>query len=98
MVKTLCRKLETFLCYLTVHVVLCFDEFASVNLARVGLTGDDVTLGFMQNFYGDSDRHGVKLQHNKQVTDIKHNLQYSLIFINPPSKIDHHSIRRNIFI
>lgn len=76
----------TLLCYLTVHVVLCFDEFASVNLARVGLTGDDVTLGFMQNFNRDSDRHDENLQHNNnQVTEAKHHIIHLVVIKNRKS-------------
>lgn len=50
--------------YLAVHVVLSLDQLAPVNLPVVGFTGDYVSLCFMKNFDGHSNRHLNKLSVN----------------------------------
>lgn len=42
---------------LTVHVVLSFNQLSTVHLASVGLTGDDVSLCFVQDLDGYTDGH-----------------------------------------
>ena len=44
---------------LRVHVVLRLHQFSPVHLAFIRFHRDDVALGFMQNFDGNSDRHRV---------------------------------------
>ena len=43
---------------LTVHIVLRFDEFAAVHLARVRLARHNVTFRLVQNLDRHADRHG----------------------------------------
>lgn len=42
---------------LAVHVVFSFDQLPTVHLAGVGLTGDDVSLCFVQDLDGYADGH-----------------------------------------
>lgn len=42
---------------LAVHVVLCLDQLAPVDLSGVGLAGHNVALCLMQHFDWYSDRH-----------------------------------------
>lgn len=42
---------------LAVHVVLCFNQLASVNLSSVGLTGHNVSFCLMQDLDWNADGH-----------------------------------------
>lgn len=52
-----CIERELWGTHLTVHVVFSFNQLPTVHLASVGLTGDDVSLCFVQDLDGYADGH-----------------------------------------